>query len=200
MNRWSLDRLVAWTGMAALLVLVVPSGVYFTLSVSSLAERVLVERGQSLAGTLAGQIVDPLLLGDELALHSALHRAASTEREARYLYVEDGRGNIVAHTFSDGWPGALTERLGSDREKVVRFCTEDEPLMDISAPILDGQFGTLHVGMSRAQAAGVARRMMWVVGAALAVALSLVFAGAHLVAAKVSRPLRQLEPAFPRWS
>ena len=42
LNRWSLDRLVAWTGMAALLVLVVPPGVYFTLSISSLAERVQV--------------------------------------------------------------------------------------------------------------------------------------------------------------
>ena len=197
-SRWSLDQLVARVGAAALMVLFVPTGLYFTLSISSSAEAALAERGQSLANALVSQLVKPILLGDQLALHEALQTRKAAEQDLRYLCIEDARGQVVAHTFEGGFPPALSELWRGNSGQVIRYRTKDEALLDVSAPILNGRLGTLHVGMSRGLATSVGRRMMWAMAAALVMALSLVLVGAHLVAAKVSRPLQQLEAEVSR--
>lgn len=198
LSRWSMSQLLVWTGTAALVVLFVPVGLYLTQSVVSFAERRLSERGQSLARTLAGQIVDPILLEDRVALHDALRKAAGADAEARYLCLVDAQGRVMAHTFDRGFPVALAELWQRHEQEVIRFRTSDEPLLDISAPILSGQLGTLHVGVSRAQAVRARWRAMWVLGAALVGGLGVLLLGAHFVAARVSRPLQQLEAEVSR--
>jgi signal transduction histidine kinase len=199
LNRWTLDQLVAWIGTAALLVLFVPGGFYLVRTVSLLAEHGLAERGESLARTLASQVVDPMLVEDSLALHGALHKAASADAEIRYIAATNLRGDVVAHTFDHGCPSALVDIWQKSDGQVTRFRTKDEPLMDVGAPILSGQLGTLHVGMCRSRALASSRRIIWMMGVALAGALFVVLAGARLVAARVSRPLHQLEAEVSRF-
>ncbi len=193
LNRWSLDRIVAWVGSLALIALFVPVGTFFALHVVSAAERSLADHGLWMATSVARQVVKPLLVEDDLGLYESLRRAASADSEVRYLCVENARKEVVAHTFKDGYPTALGELWKGNSGQVVRFRTQDEPLVDISVPILAGQLGTLHVGMSRAEAIGSMRRVLWAMGGALGVALSIVFLGARVVASRVSQPLRELE-------
>ena len=199
LNRWSLHQLVAWVGTVAVIILFVPAGLYLTRFVTSSAEQSLVERGKSLARTLAGQIVDPLLLEDRLALYHALQKAASVDGEVSYLCIEDARGKVVAHTFVGGFPSALADIWGKNRGEVAHFRTKDNPLMDIPVPIVSGQLGTLHVGMLRAQAVEDTRRLVLPMGIALVGALAVVLVGAHVIAARVSRPLRRLEAMVSRF-
>ena len=198
-TRWSLYQVVAGIGTAAIFVLFVPMGLYFRHSLVSTSERRLLARGRSIAETLAGQIVDAVLLEDRLALNGILQTAASTHGDVRYLCMEGSDGRVLAHTFADGCPQALVS-LWRDHNgrSAVRFRTSDEPMVDVSAPVLAGQLGTLHVGLSRAAVVGAARRTMWVTGPALAAAIAIVLVGAHLVAASVSHPLRQLHTAISR--
>ena len=199
LNRWSLDQLVAWIGTVAVIILFVPAGLYLTGFVTSSAEQSLVERGKSLARTLAGQIVEPLLLEDRLALYYALREAASVDGEVSYLCIEDARGKVVAHTFVGGFPSALADIWGRNRGEVARFRTKDNPLMDIPVPIVSGQLGTLHIGMLRTQAVEDTRRLVPPMGIALVGALAVVLVGAHIIAARVSRPLRRLEAMVSRF-
>jgi len=176
-NRWSLDRLIAWIGTAALLALFVPMGLYLVHNVSTSVEQYLSERGRSLGRTLAGQIVEPMLLEDRLALHDALRKAAASDSEVRYITLEDAAGGVLAHTFARGLPRSLPKLWALHRGQTLRFRTGEEELLDISMPLLDGQLGNLHVGMSRRRATRAANRLTWWIGAALVAALSVVLRG-----------------------
>ncbi len=203
LNRWSLDRLLTWIGTTALLVLFLPTGLYLMDKASSSVEQHLSERGKSLVKTLAGQIIEPVLLADRLAMHDALHRVVIGEDDVQYLCIEDENGRILAHTFTGGYPAALGDLWRTDRSEVAYFRTEGGPVMDISTDLLDGQLGRLHVGMSRREATRAADRLMWLLGGVLLTALAVMLAGARIISARVSRPLQQLEAAisvFPRQS
>jgi len=199
LNRWSLDRLTAWIGTIGILTLFVPIGLYLIHNTSSSAEQHLSARGKSLVKTLAGQIVKPVLMEDRLTLHNALHRAAETDSEVRYLCLRDKNGNIVASTFEEGSPPVLRDLWSNHRGEVILFRTEDEPLMDISAPLLEGQLGTLHVGMSRSKVARAANRLFWFMGVVLVMVLSVVLVGAHVIMVGVGKPLRQLEAVVSKF-
>ncbi len=201
LNRWSLDRLTAWVGTLVVLALFVPMGLYLTYNVSSSAEHHLSERGASLVKTLAGRIIKPMVLGDRVTLHKALKEAAGTDEEVRYLCIENKDGGILASFPDQQYPTALLDLWKGHRGEVILFRTEGEPLMDVSAPLLNRRLGALHVGMSRRHATEAANRLLWFMGIVLVAALAAVLVGARIIMRSVSRPLRQLEAAvssFPQ--
>ncbi len=201
LNRWSLDRLTAWIGTISLLVLFVPMGVYLMQNVSSSGEHYLSERGKSLVKTLAGQIIEPLLLEDRLTLHDVLQKAAATDSEVRYLCIVNKSGDVLVGTPGESYPPALSELWKASSSEVIFYQTADEPLMDVSEPLMGGQLGALHVGISRNRTRQAVNRLLWLMGIVLIAALSVVLIGSRFIMAMVSKPLRQLEQAvsmFPQ--
>ena len=89
MKRRSLDELLLWNGVIALLVLFVPTGTVLLYRTAHSAERSLEERGASLGHALSGQIVEPMLVNDRLGLHSTLHQMVASEEDVRYLAIEN---------------------------------------------------------------------------------------------------------------
>jgi signal transduction histidine kinase len=78
----------------------------------------------------------------------------------------------------------------------VYFRTDgDDPLCDIRAPVLDGQLGVLHVGMSRRAVVAATTRLSWALGIAMALALLLALSTSQLLASWVTRPLQRVEAA-----
>jgi signal transduction histidine kinase len=71
--------------------------------------------------------------------------------------------------------------------------------MDVAAPVWQGQLGTVHVGVSRQEAVGASNRMQLWMCAGLGAAVFLVLTGAQLLAAGVSRPLRELDLAVSQF-
>ncbi|MDP6547198.1 MAG: hypothetical protein QGH60_24750, partial [Phycisphaerae bacterium] len=139
--------------------------------------------GRSLARTVSGQIVEALLLEDRLAVHDALHKAMAAGQDVLYLCVVNADGRIVEHTFTRGYPLALLDLWGNHQGERVRFETAEGPILDISAPLLDGQLGTLHAGMSCRGITEATDRLLWWQGIAMAVSLVLVVAGVHIAGA-----------------
>jgi len=168
-------------------------GMYMTHTVSIAAERSIAASGQSLARTVSGQIVEAILLEDRLAVHDALHKAAAAGKNVRYLCVVNADGQIVDHTFSNGYPPSLLDLWGNHQHQMVRLETSEGPILDISEPLLDGQLGTLHAGMSRQAAVAATTRLLWWQGIALAVSLMLVSAGVRIASSAVTKPLHRLE-------
>lgn len=198
-NRWSLDRLLLWCGTAAIVALFVPMGVYITHTVSASAEQSIAASGRSLARTVSGQIVEALLLEDRLAVHDALHKAMAAGQDVLYLCVVNAGGQIVDHTFDSGYPMELLDLWGSHQDERVRFETAEGPILDISAPLLDGQLGTLHAGMSCRGVTEATDRLLWWQGIAMAVSLVLVVAGVNIAGAAVTQPLHRLEARVSRF-
>ena len=68
---------------------------------------------------------------------------------ASYVFVIDANGKIVSHTFGPGVPLELANLKDSGPDLISRFLhiPGRGEFMDISAPILAGRGGYVHVGM-----------------------------------------------------
>jgi two-component system NtrC family sensor kinase len=199
-RKYTLDQALMWIGSAALIVLFVPTALYLTRSVSVSVEQGLIDRGYSLAKALAPQLVEPILWEDSLAIHDILHRSASADDEVQYFFVEfvSGKSPEGESKHFTCTP-ELMKLWRENRNRPIRFRTREQPALDVSAPILDGQLGFLHVGMSRSGVAEANKRLHWILGAELAVAIMVVLVGASVMSAQVSRPLRRLEAMVSRF-
>jgi two-component system NtrC family sensor kinase len=200
-KKWyTLDQALTWIGSAALMVLFIPTALYLTRNVAASVEQELMDRGQSLAKALAPQLVEPILWNDNLVVHEVLHRAANADVAMIYFFVENvDEQNSVGHSPDFTGSSDLMKLWKEDRGRVIRFRTQDGPVLDVSAPILDGQLGYLHVGLSRSSVAEAINRLRWLLGLELAAAVMVVLAGARIMSAQVSRPLHRLESMVSRF-
>ena len=91
------------------------------------------------AGYLAGKNV--------LGLHALLRKYSLFDGVA-YAFIEDNKGEIVAHTLGT-LPPQLTRGLPAVNQRETRrreLSFRDRTVYETSVPVLEGQVGTAHVG------------------------------------------------------
>jgi HAMP domain-containing protein len=91
------------------------------------------------AGHIVGQ--------NPLALHALAAKYTLFEGVA-YVYINDTRGEVIAHTLSS-FPQQLREGASSTAQREPQrrtFSLQDKTVYETSVPVLDGQAGTAHVG------------------------------------------------------
>ncbi len=67
-----------------------------------------------------------------------------------YFFVQDKYGDILAHTFTGGFPSELKDAnklKAGEGEKTALLKTEAGYVFDIAVPIMEGRLGTAHVGL-----------------------------------------------------
>jgi two-component system, cell cycle sensor histidine kinase and response regulator CckA len=96
----------------------------------------------NLSDAAAGHLVGRNLL----ALH-ALARKYSLLDGVAYVFVEDNKGQILAHTLVT-FPPELGEKLPAGQRETMRreLSLGGRPVYETSAPVLEGQMGSVHVG------------------------------------------------------
>jgi sensor histidine kinase regulating citrate/malate metabolism len=96
----------------------------------------------NLSDAAAGHLVGRNLL----ALH-ALARKYSLLDGVAYVFVEDNKGQILAHTLVT-FPPELGEKLPAGQRETMRreLSLGGRPIYETSAPVLEGQMGSVHVG------------------------------------------------------
>lgn len=142
-------RLIFWT---ALLFIFIGGLIYIPLS-NILPRRItahILKRDVRIAEYIAQQAKENLLLNDTLALSLLLHENLDKLGDAQYLFISGADGNIVSHTFRKGFPQALLPlNHGAQYSHRIReLISGDKRIYDISAPILNGELGNLHLGVS----------------------------------------------------
>jgi len=200
-RKWfTLDQALTWIGSAALMVLFIPTALYLTQSVSASFEEGLIGRGNDLVKALAPQLVEPILLEDNLAVHEILLRAANSDSEMRYLFVESANGGTSeGRSPNFTCTPELMKLWKENRNRVIRFRASEGPILDVATPILEEQLGFLHVGLSRASVVQAVNRLQWMLGLELAAAVMVVLAGARIMSIQVSKPLHRLEAMVSRY-
>ena len=150
-------------------------------------------KAEAIADNIAGASVDNLLYRDAASVQAAIDQYAETKGVA-YIFVVDPRGEILCHTFAPRVPAEVFGLKEDPRKTTERTLVVEGhgDCLDVSAPILAGEIGYVHVGMEQSQIrTAVWRQTLWQVGLMSAVFLAGVGA-AYLLLARVSRPLRQL--------
>jgi len=115
----------------------------------------LESRGFSVTNDLAARSIDPVLLNDNFALFQLLNETIENHADALYAFVLTDDGQVLVHTFGDeGFPTALlslTTQVAAHANGNVeqRSYRSDQGIVhDFAAPLLDGQAGTVHLGLT----------------------------------------------------
>lgn len=114
-------------------------------------EAKLEKRGTSIVHAISPQCINPLLSRHYLQLDLLFREFIKSERDVTYIYVIDPNGEVAAHSFGREFPTelkGLKPRNNMDGYGIARFATTDYEIIDISLPLLDGELGTLHLGIS----------------------------------------------------
>lgn len=173
-------------------------GLATTLFVRANLERMLVSqlasRGLSLGRHLAASAVDPLLTERFLDLELMLHETLRDEPDLEYLFILSPRGDVLAHTFAGGFPVALKTRSRS-ASAVRQLDTGSGTVLDVSAPLLGGNLGVLHLGLTehalRRDVRATVHAIAWIVAGCTLVAALL----AIWLEVRLAEPLERLADA-----
>lgn len=165
------------------------------LSLTSTLERQLEQRGVSVTRDLAARSTDLLLTNNLFALHQLLKDTIQNNEDVRYAFILDPEGNVVVHSFGEGFPAQLAAANGVDGEErfsMEVFRTEEGLIHDVAVPIFSGKAGVARIGMAenhlRLAVDELTRRQL------TATALVSLFGiiGAYILTAVLTRPIREL--------
>ncbi|UCZ57035.1 histidine kinase [Desulfurispirillum indicum] len=120
--------------------------------VSNLMQDELEKQGMSIASDLSARSADLLLTSNIFALHQLLRNTLQNNSNVEYAFVLDNQGQVVAHTFRNGFPIDLlgihddaVRRKELPGKALVRI--EDQIIHDFSSRISTGNIGTARVGL-----------------------------------------------------
>ena len=117
----------------------------------------LVQEGTAAAATLATIAPSFLAAGNTTELQTLANQDAAIS-EVHYVWISDDQGNVIVHTFVPFVPEkvvqAAAETSGATSEEGVQLSYRDletdqtQNVLQFAAPILDGQLGTVYIGMN----------------------------------------------------
>lgn len=182
-------KFVIWIAVIVVLVGAL-TAVFVQMNLTKTLSKEFRERGQVVSRNLASSSVEPLLIDDTVNLHRLVENVKNMEKDIKYAYIIDVKGRVLAHTFEGGFPSDLLS-IRNDANGRLLY-TGDGYVIDITAPILDGRAGFVHVGMDETYLnEKIAKTRDFIIALTLIVGamgvLMAYIAGSHL-----TRPIRAL--------
>jgi histidine kinase len=149
---WWQQISLEWKIMATIATVMLVSGLLFMVIVSQLMGRALRaqidQKSLAVATNLSDAATGPIIGRNSLGLYALLTKYARLQGVA-YVFIEDGNGQLLAHSLRP-FPPELRKSLTTDERKQVsrRVVTlQGRTVYEIRAPILEGQLGSAHLGM-----------------------------------------------------
>ena len=157
----------------------------------------LVQEGTAAAATLATIAPSFLAAGDTTELQTLASQEAGNS-ETYYVWISNNQEEVVVHTFVPFIPQEVMQAAATVSEEGTQLTyrnletTQIQNVLQFAAPILDGQLGTVYVGMNldnvNAQATGGLITLLVVFGI-----LTLIVVGlAAVFANRIVNPIRSL--------
>ncbi len=157
-------------------------------------ETLLREKSTAVARELASHSREYILINDLYGLTRLLKDIVENRSEVRYGFVVDPHYNVLAHSFSQGFPLELLE--GEQRlnfqDRTVSLNTNEGIIWDTFYPILEGEVGGVRVGITEAvirQQTSVFLRSLFIHTAAV-IFVALVFS--FLLTLIITKPIKKL--------
>jgi PAS domain S-box-containing protein len=158
----------------------------------------LTSHSHFIANHLSEMYTDDILTMDYLNLQIGLIKLKNQIPEMEYAFIMDNKGRLLAHTFEGGVPASLIEanNIGPDGDQSLRILkTERGDLIDVAAPVLDGEAGVLRLGMSgeavRETVSHLTRLLVMIIAAVLLVGLAAVY----ILSTRITGPIIALKEA-----
>lgn len=186
--------------------LVVSLGILTIGTINTVVANTMVDelntQGTTLVDLSGNAIANALLNGDIVAVQEFLQYLKTSNPNILYAYALGAPGQIVIHTFADGFPSSLLESTvitNGHLTQRTHLSTEVGSVYDFGWRLTDKLDVELHVGLSQIGITQVLQRLTWIIfiltliGMLIGVAASIAFG--HLVTA----PLVQLTAGVQRF-
>jgi len=165
---------------------------------NTLTEKLKVEllkRGLFIAEDLAHESINAILTENLLELQILVNDQKSILEDVEYIFVTDSEGKILVHTFQKGFPIDLKNaNIVSPWQQygIQSLDTEKGLILDIAEPLLKGQIGVVHVGLTeepiRKIVAGIIRRIIGIIIVIIIVGIG----GANILAIIMTIPISEI--------
>ena len=146
-RRVSLKWKIGGTYTAVMLILsVIVIAAMYQLTNKMLREQ-LDKRALAVAVNLSDATAGHLVGRNLLALHALLRKYSLLDGVA-YAFVEDNKGEVIAHTL-ETFPPEIQQGLSTSGQRETQrreLLLSDKTVYETSVPVLEGQVGTVHVG------------------------------------------------------
>ena len=156
-------------------------------------------KGTAIAKSIADSSVEILLNRDASTLQAVIDQFI-TINGVSYVFVIDLHGEVVSHTFVPGIPTEVRRLQETSRRpgpradlRITEFRIDGRgDFIDLSAPILAGEAGYVHVGMDKQ----LIRANLWSVVLRQQALIFIIFfisiILAYILVSRISQPLKQL--------
>jgi two-component system, NtrC family, sensor kinase len=161
---------------------------------SSAVLQETLKRGQALAVNLSARAAESILSMNFLRLTNLVTDIAQTDDEENivYAFIMDSHGQVLAHTFRNGFPVdlRLANEVNDDEVFSVQLLDSGiDRIYDFASPVMVGstRLGTVRVALSHTTIKESINRLMWVNMGMTAGATLLALIGSSLFARTVTR-------------
>jgi two-component system sensor histidine kinase VicK len=160
----------------------------------------LEKRGLSLTRNIARESVNPVLTENFLDLALMLREVRNEEADIEYIYVRNAHGEVVAHTFENGFPPDLQKEYSGEARSNGEYSTRDLStergvVHEFIMPLLKSGAATVHLGMSQASVERDINDIMAMIIGAIAALFLGGGAAAALFVSSVTKPIHLLAVA-----
>lgn len=156
-----------------IIAVVLLTGVLIAVPVRIMVEKALLHeslnKGVSMALMLAARSQDVVLGMDFLYLKEMIDRVAQSSRDVSYAFILNQQGQVLSHTFHNGFPVALktVNPIAKGQTSSIQYLdTGKELIYDIAVPIqIDGlPIGAVHIGLSKTKINRTIHSLLWTIG------------------------------------
>ncbi len=163
-------------------------------------EKLLTQGGRALVENLRLHINPIVLTDDRLSLNDALAATKLSDENIIYIFVLDKNRLPLASTHSRGVPKDLIDLVCQrTEESTVRFLFEDlGPCLNISAPLMGKDLGSLHLGLSLNTVNAFAYKSILNLSITFSIISAVSMIMAVLIGRGVGKPLSQIANALKK--
>lgn len=105
----------------------------------------------AVATSVASRSLESVLTKSAFNVHQLLVSVRNGDPDVRYAFVVDEKGQVVGHTFGEGFPVDLlnlSAPAGDQPYTTTRLQSEEGLIHDVAVPLMSGQFGYVRVGLT----------------------------------------------------
>lgn len=176
-------------------ILAIVTGTFFSISLWTNLNREFINRGTSIVNSIANSNVELVLNRDASTIQSTIDQFLDPQNGVAYVFVVNEQNTFIAHTFVPAVPTEIIKIATGDANKtLVRNITipGQGEYLDVTAPILAGVAGFVHVGMDlaiiRASIQSAIINQLLLIGLVLVISVMV----AYVQSSRVSQPLIEL--------
>ena len=158
----------------------------------------LEQRGISIARDVGARSANDILFNNAFAVHELLRDTIANNIDVRYVFVIDLSGNILAHTFENGFPKGVEDANHLAKGEMYHtelLDTEEGRVRDIAVPILEGRAGIARIGITDRSLQQAVWYMTWQVILTTIIISILGILGAFYLTRILMLPIRRLVDA-----